>query len=294
MWSIADSCLYWVDIFGRRVHRFDPSTGRDTAWAMPDIVSFAAPHADGGLVVCLRSSVWRVDPARNTFHLLAELPLPEASRLNDAVVDREGRLWVGSMATPGTATPDGALWRIGVDGDCAQVVGGLHSPNGLAIAPDERTFYLSDSHPSVRTIWAFDFARGALSSRRIFVDTRSFPGRPDGGCVDADGAYWMAAVDGWCVLRLDDTGRILADVSVPVAKPSKAAFGGTDLDVLYVTSLRRNVQAAADSQPAAGGLFAARPGVRGLPQPDCRVRPAGGFDASRASRASGAARRRAT
>ena len=273
VWSVAEQCLWWVDIWGRRVHRFDASTGIDTALPMPDVVAFAAPHERGGLAVGLRASVWHVDPVRNTFALVAELPLPEASRLNDAIVDVDGALWIGSMATSADAA-DGALWRVDVDGRVSPVIDGLRSPNGLALAPDGRTLYLSDSHPAVRSVWRFDMGPGRTpSARRLFVDTRALPGRPDGACIDSRGRYWMAAVDGAVVLCLDDDGKVVDTVTVPVEKPSKPALGGPDLDTLYVTSLRRNLTKPLDEQPQAGGLFAARVDATCVPTPPCRIAP---------------------
>ena len=273
VWSVDEQCLWWVDILGRRLHRYDPSSQVDRAIAMPDIVSFAAPHALGGLVVALRASVWHFLPGQDRFALIAELPLPEASRLNDAVIDAEGRLWIGSMATSTSPRPDGALWCVGVDGRVERVLDGLHSPNGLAFSPDASVLYLSDSHPSVRTVWAFDFDRAAatIANRRTFVETHDLSGRPDGACVDARGHYWMAAVDGAAVLCLDASGRVVDAVGVPVEKPSKPAFGGPDLDTLYITSLRQNLSTPLERQPLAGGLFAVRVDATGLPTPRCRV-----------------------
>lgn len=273
VWSADEQCLWWVDIWGRRLHRYDPSSRADRAIAMPDIVSFAAPHALGGLAVALRASVWHFLPAQDRFSLIAELPLPETSRLNDAAVDCEGRLWIGSMATPASSPPDGALWRIDVDGRIHRVLGGLHSPNGLAFSPDATVLYLSDSHPSVRTVWAFDYdsAAATMGNRRTFVDTHDLPGRPDGACVDALARYWMAAVDGAAVLCLDASGQVVDAVDVPVEKPSKPAFGGPDLGTLYITSLRKNLSTPLEQQPLAGGLFAARVDATGVPLPRCRI-----------------------
>jgi sugar lactone lactonase YvrE len=272
VWSVGEQCLWWVDLWGRRLHRFDAKAGVDRAFAMPDIVTFAAPHERGGLAVCLRSSVWHVDPERGAFALLAEVPLPQGARLNDAVVDPLGGLWIGSMATSGDAS-DGALWRVDAGGAVDCLLEGLRSPNGLAFSPDHRTLYLSDSHPSVRTVWRFDVDSTCtrLSDRRVYVDTHALPGRPDGACTDTRGRYWMAAVDGSAVLCLDHDANVVDSVALPVEKPSKPAFGGPSLDTLYVTSLRRHLHLPIERQPQAGGLFAARVDATGIPTPACRI-----------------------
>ena len=132
---------------------------------------------------------------------------------------------------------------------------------------------MSDSHPAIRTVFAceYDVARGVAGTRKVFVATRDLPGRPDGGCVDADGAYWMAAVDGGCLMRFDTDARVIGTVLVPVEKPSKAAFGGAALDTLFITSLRRNLRTPPAQQPLAGALFAAKTGVRGIALSDCAI-----------------------
>jgi sugar lactone lactonase YvrE len=78
---------------------------------------------------------------------------------------------------------------------------------------------------------------------------------------------WLAHWDGWRVTRYDPAGRAARVVSLPVQRPTCPAFGGPDLDVLYVTSATIGLGAAARaSQPWAGSVLALDPGVRGLPE----------------------------
>lgn len=272
VWSVREQALYWVDIWGRRVHRFDPGHARDRAFPMPDIVTFVAPHADGGLIACLGASVWHVEFDRTRFQLVAELPLRDGARLNDATIAPDGALVVGSMASDPAAS-DGALWRIGIDGRVSRLVEGLRSPNGLAFTADGDAMYLSDSHPAVRAIWRFDYAtsREGLGRRALLRGAADLPGRPDGGCCDRQGRYWTAAIDGWAVVALDVDGAVVARVDLPVEKPSKPAFGGAALDTLYITSLRRSISGGIDAQPLAGGVFAADVHATGFGLPMCVV-----------------------
>ena len=272
-WSAAENCLYWVDIHGRRLHRFDPRSGLDRAWITPDLVTFVAPHEAGGLVVALRDRVCHVDLASGRYRIVAQPPLPPGGRLNDATIDVRGRLVIGAMTAPDDTDARAALYRIDLDGTCASLLDGFRTVNGLAFAPDGTTLYVSDSHPAIRTVFActYDVARGVAGTRKVFVATHDLPGRPDGGCVDADGAYWMAAVDGGCLMRFDADARVIGTVLVPVEKPSKAAFGGSALDTLFITSLRRNLRMPPAQQPLAGGLFAAKTGVRGIALRDCAI-----------------------
>ena len=132
---------------------------------------------------------------------------------------------------------------------------------------DGRTLYLSDSHPSRQLIWAFDYDpdTGTPSNRRLFVDMNAHPGLPDGAAVDVDGCYWICGNDAGLIHRFTPDGRLDRSLSVPVKKPAMCAFGGRNLDTLFVTSIRPSGDLS--DQPLAGGLFALDPGVQGLPEP---------------------------
>ena len=138
--------------------------------------------------------------------------------------------------------------------------------NGLAWSPDGTTMYLSDSHPTRRLIWAFDFDvdSGTPTNRRVFADLHDHVGRPDGAAVDADGCYWTCANDAGALLRFTPEGKLDRKVAVPAVKPSMCAFGGRDYDTLYVTSIRPASGATDDD----GAVFALRVGVSGLPEPE--------------------------
>lgn len=269
VWCVRDQVLWWVDIKGRAVHRYDPSSGKDQQWPVPGEPGCLALRASGGLVLAMGQGFVAFDPVTGVTTSLAQLPdEPEGNRLNDGRSDRAGRFWAGSMRDP-PAPPakPGRLFRLGADHRVVSTVDQLIVSNGLAFSPDDRTAYLSDSHVSVRTIWAYDFdlADGHLSNRRVFIDTNGMPGRPDGGAVDADGCYWSAATDGWELVRYTPAGTVDRRISLPIQKPTMPAFGGADLRTIFVTSIGIGMDRA--QQPLAGGLFAVDAGVQGLPEP---------------------------
>lgn len=267
-WSVRENALYWTDIYAGLLNRFDPMSGTNRVWALPEPLGSFALCEDGGVLLALKSGIWRFDLETEA---LTKLASPEAhlpgNRLNDGRCDFQGRFWVGSMADPvDLVTPMGALYRFDAEHRCTRMMDGLFVANGLAFSPDGRTMYNSDSATPVRTIWAWDFDAddGAISNRRVFVDTHGMPGRPDGGAVDAEGCYWMAGNDGWEIVRFTPKGEIERRIALPVAKPSMLAFGGPRLDTIYVTSIR---PAATGNQPQAGSLFAVHAGVTGVAEP---------------------------
>jgi sugar lactone lactonase YvrE len=274
VWSVAEQALYWVDIEGRRMHRWSWATQQQRSWSVPERVGCIALTAQpGALLAAMETGIFAVSLGAApdaAVRLLAPIthPMPNM-RFNDGRCDRAGRFWVTTMCMDmALAAPVGGLFCF--DGRTLSTahVDGLVTPNGMAFSPDGRTAYLSDSHPSVQKIWAFDFdgEAGRWSRRREFVDMQPLPGRPDGAAVDAAGHYWICGNDAGLVHRFSPGGQLVQSLPVPVPKPAMCAFGGPDLDVLLVTSIRP-ATAAPEVLALSGAVFALTPGVKGLPEP---------------------------
>ena len=273
VWRAGEQALYWVDIPARRLHRWHASEGL-AQWQGDEMLACAAPvSGTARWIAGMESGIFELDRepgGRLAARRLA--PVAHAApgmRFNDGRCDRQGRFWAGTMVmNMGLASNAGVLYRYTAAAGLQQVLDGFITPNGLGFSPDGRTMYLSDSHPQVQAIWAFDYdtATGTPSNRRLFVDMKPLPGRPDGAAVDADGCYWICGNDAGQVHRFTPDGRLDRSLTGPVKKPAMCAFGGAGLDTLFVTSIRPDGVDLSD-QPLAGGVFALRPGVRGLPEP---------------------------
>lgn len=269
LWSSAEQALYWVDIEGRAVHRVD-AAGRHRVWAVAERIGAIALHGRGGLLAAMESGVFQLHLGDDGSLAVARLhavtfPQP-AMRFNDGRTDRQGRFWVSSMVRDMSAAKGaGALYRLDRSGLACTDVQGLLTGNGLGFSPDGRVMYLSDSHPSVQLIWAFELGDdGVPRHRRLFVDMNQHPGRPDGAAVDADGGYWICGNDAGLVHRFTPDGRLDRSLPVPAAKPSMCAFGGAALDRLYVTSIAPATPAPGYDPALAGAVFVLDPGCRGM------------------------------
>ncbi len=267
LWDPQTRVLYWVDIKRREIHRFDPASGSDEKWSTPEDVGSLAVRAKGGLVVAMKTGFHFFNPLATTFMPIAnpEPDLPN-NRLNDGKPDRQGRFWAGSMDDTETSA-SGGLYRLNLDLSCKRIVDGIIASNSLCWSPDSRTMYYGDSDQ--HTIWAFDFDpdSGDVRNQRVFVEVPKSEGFPDGATVDAEGGVWVAQWGGWRVTRYDPQGRVDRVVKMPVQKPTCPMFGGSNLDILYVTSA--SIQLTPDElkqQPQAGSIFAFEPGVKGLPE----------------------------
>ena len=266
VWMAAQGALWFVDIKGRQIHRFQERSRETRSWAAPEPIGFVAPTTDGGFICGLKTGLYRFDPDGGAFepHLRAFEPVELDNRLNDGFVDPAGRLWFGSMHDP-EVKATGALYRLD-DGPVARRCDeGYRVTNGPAASPDGRVLYHVDT--VARTIWAFDLgARGELSGKRQFVRIERPGGFPDGLAVDTEGGVWVALFGGWGLERYDPQGRLVARIEAPCANVTKPAFGGPDLKTLYFTTawMGLSPQARAD-QPLAGGLFRVEVEAAGLP-----------------------------
>jgi sugar lactone lactonase YvrE len=263
-WDAAAGVLWWVDILDRRVHRFNPATGRDREIVVGDAVGFAVPGGDASLVAGLRREVVRLDPWTGVTQRIAALPEDDAGdRLNDGKCDPRGRLWFGTLSKEeGRA----ALYRLDAGGEVQRMETGLTISNGLGWSPDGGTFYLTDSPKKLIYVYDFDAEAGTIADRRVFADLSRGDAFPDGLAVDAEGGVWSAQFAGGCVLRFAADGRETHRVRLPVPNPTSCAFGGADLRDLYVTTASAGLsEEQLDAAPESGTLFRLRAPIAGLP-----------------------------
>ena len=276
VWHAAEQALYWVDIPAGKLCRWSPATGQANSWLAPEMLACIAPLAPANSWIAgAESGIFQLTPhadGKLGFDRLASVShaMP-GMRFNDGRCDRQGRFLAGTMLmNMASGACVGCVYSYKNYSNLTKLLSGFITPNGMAFSPDGRTMYLSDSHPSVQSVWAFDYDldTGAPSNRRLFIDMNPLPGRPDGAAIDADGCYWICGNDAGLIHRFTPSGKLDRSLAVPVKKPAMCAFGGASLDTLFVTSIRPEGIDLSD-QPLAGGVFALRPGVRGLPEPVC-------------------------
>ncbi len=268
IWCPIDQALYWIDVFKPAINRLVPATGQLTRWTPPEKLGSFALRERGGLLLAARSGLAFYDPVGGDFEsvLDPEPDLPD-NLLNDGKCDRKGRFWVGSMDRA-LDNPTGRLHRFDPDRSCRNFERDIWIPNSIAWSPDDRCMYFADTRRQLIYAYDFDLEAGEIADRRVFASTEDQPGDPDGSTVDREGFLWNAQWDGSRLVRYAPDGRVDRVVELPVSRPTSCAFGGAELDILYVTTatFRLGDEARAE-QPFAGGLLAIDPGVRGLPEP---------------------------
>lgn len=270
-WDPRGGVLWFVDIHGRRIARWDPGHVHHDEWPTPERCGWVIPLADGtGSLAGFEHGVARLS-AQVPMYAGWAVQLFESDtgmRLNDAKADGAGSVWFGTMSMAEPAAPVGALHRLDVaTGRVETVDGGYRIPNGPAISPDGRELLHTDS--ARRSIHAFrlDTAGPALTDKRLWRRFEAADGFPDGMTFDSEGCLWVAHWGAGAVCRYSPDGQQIRKVALPATQVSNVCFGGPALDRLFVTSARTGLSAAERAeQPLAGALFEIDAGgVRGLP-----------------------------
>jgi sugar lactone lactonase YvrE len=278
LWSVAEQRLYWVDIAGCTINRFDPATGENAKWTMPCEPGCIALAASGGLVAALRDGFYRFYPANGKLEKIASAPYDtQQMRFNDGRCDAAGRLWAGAIFELRTAEQASmyCLERGCVrEGWGPNENLGVKVSNGMAFTLDNRHVFQSDTPNHVIYQFPFDLATGTIGERREFARRPSdraatgYRGRPDGAAIDSAGNYWSAQYEGSCVLRFSPQGEMTGIIHVPAKRVTMVAFGGTDLRTMFITTAREGAaEAELLAQPQAGGIFACELDIAGRAEP---------------------------
>ncbi len=237
VWDVAEQALYFIDILGKKVLRFDPASGATRAWDVPDVIGSMALRSGGGAVVALANGVHTLDFESGSCAMLAtSSDLNEMVQLADGKVDRRGRFIVGS-SDRAMKEARGKLYSLVKEAALREIDNDIFLSNGPCWSPDDRILYHSDSIRN--TIFAYDYEldTGTAANRRVFARTEDLGGIPDGATIDTDGCMWMAICEGQKVVQFRPDGGLERVIDLPVKCPASVMFGGAALDQLYVTSL---------------------------------------------------------
>ena len=270
IWIPDEQAMYWIDLEGSTVHRYDPATGERKNWTLDAAVTALARRASGGWVLATKTGLVFWDQQTNTTEFIVDpVADQEALRFNDAAVDRQGRLVAGTANVQQFDAPDGVIYRLDADKSLHEIDDGYAVSNGLGFSPDGRTLYVTDMFHNRIIALDYDIQAGTTGNKRTFVEIPADTGLPDGLTVDADGFVWSAHWAGSRVTRYDPDGRIERHIPVPVTNATCLGFGGADMNELYIaTAWFFMSDEERQAQPRAGDMFRVKTDVTGLVEPE--------------------------
>ena len=266
IWDADKQRLYWVDILNHQLFIYDPKTGENRTIETCQAVGTVVPRASGGLVLGLHNGFAGLDLETEKITPIAD---PErdkpGNRFNDGKCDPAGRFWAGTMEFD--CEPDaGALYCLEIDHTVTTKVSPVTISNGIVWTRDQKTMYYIDTGRDTVRAYDYDVDTGDIRNERVVLKNQG-EGHFDGMSIDEEGMLWIAIFGGWGVRQYNpQTGALLQVLRLPVEQTTSCAFGGENLDELYVTSARFGMdEQALAAQPLAGSLLKLDPGARGVP-----------------------------
>ena len=258
--------LLYVDIEDHKLVRLDPQTGEEAIWDMEERIGTVVPRTSGGYLCAGDTGIYTFDPVTGEKNNLAD-PEPDkraTNRFNDGKCDPAGRFWAGTISLVKN-TGDAALYMLDATGTLSLKVPDVTNSNGICWSLDATKMYYIDTPTRQVRVYDYDNTSGEIGSPEILVDTESkgYDSSPDGMTIDAYGNLWVAFCHGGCVVCFDArNGEQLHKVDLPCVETTACAFGGSNLDRLFVTTgLHKTLE-----EPEAGLVFVIDgPGVRGVP-----------------------------
>jgi len=265
IWHPTEKKLYWIDIEGKKYHVYDPATKKDEVFDLPARIGTIVPVEKGGMLLALETGIQSITSAGSD---LKPVVHPESdktnTRYNDGKCDPAGRFWVGTMAVDGRQKA-GTLYCIDKEYKWRVMKENVSTSNGITWSADKKTMYYIDTPTGKVEAFDYDITTGNITNSRTAIIIGNL-GYPDGSTMDSEGMIWVALWGGSSVTRWNpQTGELLQKIDVPAKNVTSCAFGGKDLKTLYITTARIGTNDEdLKKYPNAGGLFAVRPGVKGV------------------------------
>lgn len=265
IWDYKYNRLLWIDTQGS-LFVYTPDDKKNREIKIGKLVGTVVPYLEDKVIVALQDGVYELDlNTENLTFISNPEGVIEGNKYNDGKCDARGRLWVGTMDN--NCTPKKAGFYV-VEGNGAgrKVLSDVTISNGVAWSLDGKTMYYQDTPTLKVSAFDFDEEKGEISNRREVITLTDGLGTPDGNTIDEEGMLWVANWDAACVTRWNpNTGELLQRIDVPALNVTAVAFGGKDLDELYITTASLYMPKEKEHlYPQAGKMFVVKPGVKGV------------------------------
>jgi len=281
-WDPIKQELFYVDILGQGVLRYVPKTKEGYRVPIEGTVSLIVPVENEpnkyiiGVGRELKVLEWdgksSTPTSLKTLSTVDEEAKFLTNRLNDGKCDSRGRLWAGTMGHYNQGTMEivpknGNLFSL-TGNKLQKHFGSIDISNGLCWSADDKMMYYIDSFKYNVEAYDYDLETGSLSNCRVAFDFKEegVDGVPDGMTIDSDGNLWIAVFNGSKVIQVDPkTRKMLREVAIPTKMVTSVAFGGPNLDILYVVTACNFKDGKPIKEAGAGEVYEiTNLGVKGL------------------------------
>lgn len=260
LWDAYNQQLLWVDILDHKIYAFDPKKGSNTGFDIGQEVSTVVTTNSGLWAYSDQNGIGFLDPDTGR---ITQGPKPEEKnpnvRFNDGKCDPKGTFWAGTMAYDASEGL-GTLYEFNSKGEVKPKIKNTTMSNGLVWSKDCKKFYFIDSLTYEIHQYSYDKGNGDIQYERIAATIDKGIGMPDGMTIDDEDYLWVALFDGGKVIRISpETGETVFEINIPVPKVTSCAFGGYNLNELYITTASYLMEKAQlEKFPLSGSLFKAK------------------------------------
>ncbi len=232
-----DDALLYVDVENGRVIRLDPASGEE---AVCDVkaevgrVGTVVPRESGGMLVAGDHGFFSISDSGEVTSLGDPEPDKPDNRFNDGKCSPDGHFFAGTISLV-KKEGDARLYKLGKDGKISGVYSNVTNSNGIAWNAAGNIMYYIDT--PTKKVLAFPYQDGQIWSPTTIIDTSNYEASPDGMAIDENDDLWIAFCHGACVINYSTTtGQELRKIDLPCLETTACAFGGENLDTLFVTT----------------------------------------------------------
>ncbi|MEM6684397.1 MAG: SMP-30/gluconolactonase/LRE family protein [Bacteroidota bacterium] len=266
-WDYKNNVLYWVDIIGESLNVYAPKDKTNKEIKMPAPIGTVVPSEEKNkVIVALNDGVYVVDITTEEITKLADVEADNpGTRLNDGKCDPNGNLWIGAMDYS-QKNPGGNLHKVDAQGNVTKMLGNITISNGIVWSKDHKTMYYIDTPTTHIKAYDFDIGTSTISNERIVATIPVEDGAPDGMAIDENDTLWVGLWNGDGIVNYDPkTGKRIQKIKVPAHNVTACAFGGENLDILYITTSNLDMTAEEQAKyPDAGSIFKIKLNTKGV------------------------------
>ncbi len=266
IWHPDRKSIFWVDIEGKTLYEFLPETKTSEKWTFDRMVTTVVPETANSVIVALQDEIIRLNLSDGSSASIAKINDGGGSlRCNDGKCDPEGRLWVGTMTLTAPRN-SAALYMIHANATVEKKIDSVTISNGIVWTADKKYMYYNDTPTGRIARYKYDAVSGDVIYDGVAVTLERGTGGADGMTIDSEGNLWVAQWGGYGVYCYNPvTGKLIRKIEVPAPNVASCAFGGENLDILYITTARAGLSdEKLKEYPLSGSLFCCKPGVKGV------------------------------
>ena len=248
--------LYFVDAGACELLWLDNGSETLNKASLPSLPSVTRlTNKPEQMLVSLEDGLYLGDTKNQKVNFLTGLPESSGLRMNDAVIDPQGRFITGNMFYDNATNPFGSYWSYCALDGWKKIDSGKGSMNGPCFSPDGKQLYITDSNAFIIYKFDYDTDTGTISNGEVFADLRPIGGCPDGAKVDSEGGLWSVAYGASKLLRFAPDGTLDRSIELPTNYPTDIIFAGKNRDIAYITTVSIELDDICPQGKLAGSLL---------------------------------------